>query len=258
LRSRGLLTSKPDLSVLGFNLEFIPDAERWDWVLKNVPECLDTKSGIQAMLNDSVCRTLIINYLDKLFSECPTELRRLELCEKISPVYSKLCECRDGEKLAKKIVHWFLKGPIFTTSTDAPLSTRYMDVLTKHIELVKTCFGNKEKKLFKKELYKTIEYLSQIETSDQFTSIFIELAENDSKLLKKLNIGPLSKTVLKHALNHAKSIESLYNRYCYVSALYKAASLYSEVDPKFVKDFYIEKEATVKAYKFYLSAKADT
>ncbi len=55
--------------------------------------------------------------------------------------------------------------------------------------------------------------------------------------------GLVPQAALKHALNHARSIESLSIRYSYVSALYKAASLYREVDPKFVTDFYIEKEA---------------
>lgn len=73
LRSRGLLTSKTNLMMLGFNLECIPSAERWNWVLKNVPESLNTTVGMQAMLNDSTCRTQIIDYLDKFFSKCPND-----------------------------------------------------------------------------------------------------------------------------------------------------------------------------------------
>lgn len=243
LRTRGLLTSKPDLSVLGFNLECIPPAERWDWVLKNVPGCLNTTLGMQAMLNDSVCRNQMLNYLDKSFSECPTEGRRLAFYEKVSSVYIKLCECRDGKKLAKKFAHWFLKGPIFTTSTDAPLTTRYMDLLSQHINLVKTCFGKKEEKILFKLLVYAIRYTTKIKAFDQSTSLLIALAKDDTKLFKKLYFGLVPQAALKHALNHARSIESLSIRYSYVYKLYTAASLYREVDPKFVTDFCIEKEA---------------
>ncbi len=243
LHTRGLLTSKPDLSVLGFNLGCIPSAERWDWVLKNVPECLNTTLGMQAMLNDSVCRPQMINHLNKSFSESPTEGRRLAFYEKVSSVYIKLCECRDGKKLAKKFVHWFLKGPIFRTSTDAPLTTRYMDLLSQHINLVKTCFGKKEEKILFKLLVYAIRYTTKIKAFDQSTSLLIALAKDDTKLFKKLYFGLVPKEALKHALNHARSIESLSIRYSYVFALYKAASLYREVDPKFVTDFYIEKES---------------
>lgn len=135
-------------------------------------------------------------------------------------MYSKLCECRDGEKLAKKIIHWFLKVPIINFSTDAPLTTKFMNLLTKHINLVKTCFGYKEKVLLSDAMVEKIQYFSQIKAYDQSTSLLIVLAKDDTKLLKNLNIGLVPKAALKHALNHAKSIENLNIRCSYVFALY--------------------------------------
>jgi hypothetical protein len=243
LRSRGLLTSKPDLGILRFNLECIPSAERWDWVLKSVPECLNTTLGIQAMLNDSASRPQMINHLNKSFSYS-TSISRLELCKKISPLYSKLCECSDGKKLAIKISRCFLRENVFTTDQGARLSSTYMYLLIKHIELVKTYFGKKEKKLLKAAIYKTIQYAIQIKAYEQSTSLLIALAKDDAKVIKYLRICWVPKAALTHALNHAKSIDSLDIRYGYVSALYHlAAYFYRELDPKFVKDFYIEKEA---------------
>jgi hypothetical protein len=244
LRSRRLLRNEPDIWGLNFNLEFIPDRERWDWALKNVPECLNTTVGMQAMLNDSVCRPQMINHLNKSFYECPTDVLRFAFCRNVSVVYSKLCECGDGKKLAKKIAHWFLRVERFTHGQGARLSSKYMDLLIKHIELVKTCFGKKEKKILKAAICKSIQYANKIKAYDQSTSLLIALAKDDAKVIKYLRICWVPKAALTHALNHAKSIDSLDIRYGYVSALYHlAAYFYRELDPKFVKDFYIEKEA---------------
>ena len=259
LRSRRLLTNEPDIGVLNFNLEFIPDRERWDWVLKNVPECLNTTVGMQAMLNDSVCCPQMINHLNKSFSECPTDVLRFKFCRNVSVVYSKLCECGDGKKLAKKIAHWFLRVGRFTNVQGTRLSSRYMDLLIKHIELVKTCFGKKEKKLLKAAICKSIQYANKIKAYDQSTSLLIALAKYDAKVIKYLHIGQVSKAALKHALNHAESIANLNIRCSYVSALYyQAKFFYRQEDPEFVRDFLIEKEANEIAYESYLLAKVTT
>jgi hypothetical protein len=243
LRTRGLLTSKTNLMMLGFNLECIPSAERWNWVSKNVPECLNTTLGMQAMLNDSVCRPQMINHLYKSFNWYSTPESRLELYEKISPLYSKLCECSDGKKLAKKISHWFLREKSFTTDQGYRLPSTYMDLLINHIGLVKICFGSKEKKLLKAAICRTIQYANETRAYDQSASLLIALAKDDAKLLKNLYIGSVPRAALKHALAHAKSIENLDIRYSYVSALYKAASFYRKVDPEFVDEFYTELES---------------
>ena len=228
-------------------------------MLKNVPECLNTTLGMQAMLNDSVCRPQMINHLDKSFSECPTYGRRFAFCGKVSSVYSKLCECSDGKMLAKKIAHWFLREKGLINVQDFRLSSKYMDLLIKHIGLVKTCFGNNEKKLLKAAICKTIQYANKIEAYDQSTSLLIALAKDDAKVTKYLHIGQVSKAGLKHALNHAKSIANLNIRCSYVSALYyQAKFFYRQEDPNFFNDFYIEKEANEEAYERYILAKVTT
>ena len=227
LRSRGLLTSKPDLGILGFNLECIPYAERWDWVVKKVPECLNTTVGMQVMLNDSVCRPQMIGHLYISFYVYSTPGPRFELYENISTVYSKLCEFSDGKKLIKIIGRCFLREKGFVNVQDDRLSSRYIDLLIKHIALVKTCFGNKEKNLLKAAICKTIQYANKIKAYDQSTSLLIALAKDDTKLLKNLNIGLVPKAALKHALNHAKSIANLNIRCGYVSALYNKAAFFS-------------------------------
>jgi hypothetical protein len=242
LRSRGLLTSKLDLGILGFNLEFIPDAERWDWVVKKVPECLNTTVGMQAMLNDSVCRPQMIGHLYKSFNLYSTPDSQLELYEKVSTVYSKLCECSDGKKLAIKIVHWFLREKEFIDVQDDRLSSRYIDLLIKHIALVKTCFGNKEKKLLKETIYKTIEYLSQIEAYDQLTSSFMALATKDIKLFKKIIISKYkikSKEVLVEMLNKVAFEAGLKNQNSIISILCEAARHHFYFDKIFVDVFIV-------------------
>jgi hypothetical protein len=186
LRSRGLLTNKPDLGILGFNLEFIPAAERWNWVVKNVPECLDGTVGMQAMLNDSACRAQMIDYLNQAFSSSKGYAERIDMCERVSACYAKLCDCRDGKKLAKNIVHWFLEGSILTPFTYAPLVTRYMKLLTKLISLVKNYFGNKEKLLLSDRLIEAIQYFISSKEYDRSISIFMALAKENIKLFKKI------------------------------------------------------------------------
>ena len=246
LRCRGLLTSKTNLKVLGFNLECIPSAERWDWVRHNVPECLNTTVGMQALLNDSACRTKIIDYLDEVFSKCPTEKRRFEYCDEISLVYSNLCECRDGEKLAKKIVRIVLKGPISKDREYRILNARYMNFLIEHINLVKTYFGKQEKKLLRKAIYKSINWLIKCCESDQLASILIALSKNDAKLFKNLHLSGMAQETFINLLKHAESIESLDIRYTYVSTLYKAARFCRNANPVFEDFFSIELEAIKK------------
>ena len=254
LRSRGLLTNKPDLGASVFNLEFSPDAEHWNWVLNSVPEFLNTTIGMQIFLNHTVCRPKMIAYLNRIFSECESELARFANCEKVSEVYSQLCECSDGKNLAKKIVRDFLKAPLFRYSDSVHLTRLYVDLLSKHVTLVKAIFGKKEKKMLCKLLVNAIRHATIKNSFDQSTSILMALARDDIKLLKNLTIGLVPIAALTHALSHAKSIESLDIRYSYVSALYKAASLYREVDPEFVNDFYDDKEAI----KWQMKAQATT
>ena len=251
LRSRGLLTSKTNLKFLGFNLECIPPAERWDWVVKNVPECLNTTVGMQAMLNDSVCRPQMIKHLDESFSECLDERHRLAFCEKISPVYSNLCECRDGEILAKKIVRMVLKGPISKNKEDRTLNTRYMNFLIKHINLVKIYYGKQEKEHLKNAIFKSIKWLIGCQESGQLASIFIALAKNDTKLFKNLHFSGLAIVTWRNVLKHAGSIASLDIRYTYISTLYKAKAKrhYPTVDPVFEEIYSIQLEAIKCGYK---------
>ena len=249
LNYRNLDSSYPDEKKLESYLKCIPNEKRWSWILDSVPECLTTKLGMRIMLNDPACRPQMINHLDKSFSECLDEPHRLAFCEKISSVYSNLCECRDGEMLAKKILRMVLKGTISENKEYRNLSTRYMHFLIKHINLVKTYFGRQEKEHLKNAIFKSIKWLIKCQESDQLASLFIALAENDTELFKKLHFSGLARVTWRDLLKHAGSIASLDIRYTYISTLYKATRHFSTVDQEFEEIYSIQLEAIKRGYK---------
>jgi hypothetical protein len=251
LRSRGLLTSKPDLGILGFNLECIPSAERWNWVLKNVPECLNTTLSMQAMLNDPACRTQMIDRLKKLFSECAFEDQRLAFCEKVSAVYSNLCEYPDGKKLAKTFTHWFLNGVIFTNSNKDRLSTRYINTLaiTNHIALVKIFFGKKEKKLLSKKMVQAIQHAIRIKADDQATSTLMALAREDIDLFKKV--------IIKCNIPSIKIFIDLLNNVTYTAGIDNQDSIISILFEAAKKQFLYHNETFVKTFFEMMNARLE-
>jgi hypothetical protein len=67
LHSRKRLSYNPKKIDVEFGLSSIPKKERWHWVLENMPECLNTKLGMEIMLNDPDCRTQMVAHLSKSF-----------------------------------------------------------------------------------------------------------------------------------------------------------------------------------------------
>jgi hypothetical protein len=170
-----------------FALDFIHNDERWSWVLDKVPEYLDTTHGMEAMLDDPACRTQMINYLDKSFLEC-SDTMRLSICKKMLEFHPKLRKCRDGEKFVDQLIHWFLRSPDFFIAENGPLNSRFISLLTKHLALYKISFGKSEKNLLTEKLSKVIGYAIRVNAFDQSTSILIEIAKIDKKLINDLAV----------------------------------------------------------------------
>lgn len=221
-------------------LSNFPKDKRWLWLLKNVPEFLGTDIGLLAMLRDPACRTQMIDHLDELFSKCPTEGHRLAFCAKVSKVYSKLYDCKEGKRLVKKLVHWFLEAPDFIAAQDSLLESRYVDLLSKHIALVKIYFGKKEKKLLSVKMVKEIKYSSRIKAYDQSTSILMALAKEDIELFKEVVITKSSigrKEVLIDILNNVALEKDIKDRQNVIAILCEAAEHHFCSDQAFISEF---------------------
>jgi len=246
LRTRGLLTSKPDLGNLGINLECIPSAERWDWVLKSVPECLNARIGIQTMLDDPACCTQMMDYLDKTFSESTCKGKKLKICAKISQVHSMLCKSPEGNKLIQKLVDWFLKAPVFVIAKDGPLQSIYVDLLIKYLTLDKIYFENSDKSLFFNKIFNATYQAINTNTFDQSTSLLIALVKNDKEVfrsfgdffLEKRKINPVSiKEALKIALKRSSELHTSDGLSEYIFFLKKVAHHYFHAHSTFFKEF---------------------
>jgi len=225
----------------GIELSFISDDVRWPWVLDKVPEYLDTAHGVHTMLDDPSCRKQMINYLNKSFSECKSDIERFSVCEKVSAFYSKLSKCRDGKKLIDELMDWFLASPDFIVAENGILHSRFIGLLSKHIAMYKTLLGIREKSLLTEKLSKVIGYAIQVNAFDQSASLLNEMVKTHKKLITKVCEGSFdltNKNTLMDALLHVNNLKTLDARYHYVSALCIAARHHRDSDPKFFKAFF--------------------
>lgn len=236
LYSRKLLRIKDGYK---FVLDFIPNDERWSWVMSKVPEYLDTLLGVKDMLGDPACRKQMINYLDKSFLEC-SDTMRFGVCKKMLEFHPELRKCHDGENFVDHLIHWFLRSPEFCIAKNGPLNSRFINVLSKHIAMYKTSLGKREKKLLAEKISKTISYAILVKAYDQSTSILIEMAKIDKSLIAnvcKNSLELTNKDALINALLKVNRLKNLYSRYDYVSALCIPARHHRDSDPKFFKVF---------------------
>lgn len=232
LYSRGLLTHKPNLSVLKSNLDSIPDKERWDWILENVPECLDTRLGMQLMLNDPVCRDQMIEHLDNLFLSCADDNGRITVGQSICEEYSKLDESEKGRELVDKTNNWLVNSAITLDADNTSINHRYVKLLCMQLE--RHSMKNdaiKTYPFFRKNILYAINFFATgVQQFDQSTSLLIAMAKYDfeyySKICKQLN----SKEALRHALFHANTLPDLMSQFKYVSVLKMAARKYFKSD----------------------------
>jgi hypothetical protein len=240
LHSRNLLYRNPDVNVVGFGLSFIPDEKRWQWVLDNVPECLSTSIGMEAMLNDSACQKKIIEYLSKSFSQCTTDLDRLAVCEKISRIYRTLCKYPDGKEILVKVIKWFFKAPPCINSTSGYLKTNYVNSLLNYLPHIKKCMGNKEKKLMQKKLYKAVIFSINAKAYDQSTSLVIAMAKDDINFFSDFSetISCMhDQVVLKRLLKHSHKFSGSDNRDKFIYVLCKAARYHIKSAPEFFDSY---------------------
>jgi len=237
LHSFGLLLRHPNKHTVKLGLSFVPDEKRWDWVLNSVPKCLDTKFGIEAMLDDPACFRQVIDHLDKSFSGCLGDDNRYVVCNTILPAYSKLCKHVEGKMLTEKLISWFLQHSIRKNINNNGLQSNYLKLLH---------FGRSEKLLLKKILLDVINYLLLANEYQKSTSIFIAMAKNDKKLLvefgnffilnaKKQNYYLVQ--ALNNALIHTAEIKDAEGRDVYIFFLKKIAHEYFGASSEFFKKF---------------------
>jgi hypothetical protein len=240
LYCRGLWAKTLNLSHAKSGLSHIPSFERWDWVKKNVPEFLDSSLGLQVMLDDPSCRKQMIDHLELEFLKCKNYIEKFNFCRKISNFYSELCVCHDGKKFTKKLAHFFLKGPIITSSESVPPNNQYMELLIKHITLINNYLGSKEKAALSRKISQIIKFTNHIKAFDHSTSLLLELTNKDIKLFKKIIIDKsidISKFFLKNMLNGAAFSAGIENRRLIISILCQAAKHYFYFDREFVGNF---------------------
>ena len=237
LYSRELLSPPTGYS---FGLSFILEDDRWPWILKKIPEFLDTEQGMEVMLDDSACRVPMIDYLHRSFLECKSDIERFSLCKRVSAFYPLLCKSSDGEKLIGELVCWFLRSPEFCIGENGRLNNHYIGLLSKNIALYKNFLGKNEKDLLAEKISKAINYAIRVKAYDQSTSLLIEIAKIDKKLITKVcqnSFDLTNKDALMDALLNVNSLKDLAGRYHYVSALCIAAQHHRDSDPKFFKAF---------------------
>lgn len=223
-----------------FVLNYIPDEERWSWVLAKVPEYLNTTHGMHAMLDDPVCNTQMIAYLNNVFSNCSTEVERFSICERLSEFYPKFLKYCEGEKLVDELVHWFLRSPEFIVDENAPLNSRYIRLLSKHLTMYKTYFDKSKKNLLSEKISKAISYAGTVNAFDQSTFLLIEVAKTDQKLITNIcrsSFQLVNKNALMDALLKNSRIKNIDVRYSFVSALCIAARYHCQTDPEFFQKF---------------------
>jgi hypothetical protein len=249
LLHRKLANHKPDMKMIKFGLSYIPDAERWNWMLKSMPQYLDTTLCMRVMLKDSVCRTQLIDYLDGKFSKCANEFERLRVCEKISKIYCLLTKFWEGKKLFKNIIDWFLKAPLCINPKSDQLKTKYVNALLNFLPYMQSCLSIIGKKLFYGKFIDAITYSIKAKAYDQSTSLLIALAKDDiylftnNKIIKaRLGDKKLLERALAHTheirgLAHNHQIRGLDNRELFVSFLREVALLHFKSDQKFIEEF---------------------
>jgi len=224
-----------------FVLDFIRDDVRWSWVMDKVPEYLNTKQGLHTMLDGPVCRKKMITYLEKLFSECVSDYDRFITCQGLVTFYPRIRECGEGKKFVDKLIHWFLRSPEFCIAENGPLHKSFIGLLSKHLAMYKSSLGKKEKDLLIEKISKTISYAIRVKAYHQSTSLLIETATLDKKLITNVcqnSLDLTNKDALVHALLHVNSLKDLNSRYYYVSALCNVARHHRDSDPKFTKAFF--------------------
>ena len=250
LVSRNLLSHDLDMDKIGFGLIFIPDDKRWQWVLDNVPECLNATSGMKAMLNDSVCQKKIIDHLSKSFSDCTTDLDRLTVCEKISRICRTLCKCLEGKELLKNVIKWFFKAPACIHSTSGYLKTNYVNSILNYLPHIKNCLGKKEKKLLQNKLFEAFLLSIKAKAYDQTVSIVIGMAKDDIKQFSNFSEKSYHMTikeVVKGSLKRARELGDLDNREEFIFVLRKLARTHIKSDPDFFQDFVTTADKIMKA-----------
>lgn len=256
LNSRELLSYNAKMIDVEFGLSCIPKEERWDWVLDNVPECLNTELGMEVMLDDRHCRTQMIEHLDKSFSECTTDFERVRVCERVSTIFSKLNQFGKGKKLCKTILGWLDEVPVFIPSTAFNLISKdYMNAILMILPAIQSSVQPKEKGQIRRIFYKAIDRAIQIRAYDQSTSLVIAMAKDDimhfchnSSLAEKSFFNSLAtKPALRDALNHANELENSGIRNKFVLALRKVALIHFELDTEFFSDFMQAAEKIMKA-----------
>ena len=258
LHSRKRLSYNPKKIDVEFGLSSIPKQERWHWVLENVPECLNTKRGMQIMLIDPDCRTQMVDHLSKSFSECTTSYEKLVVCERLSTIYPNLGKSDNEKKLLRRVLSWFInKSYMHTDPRDGNrLDKVYLSALLNYLPVIKSDIAWSVGRIFLERYYQAISHAVQIKAYDQSTSIFIALAKDDidffcdkSKLTDKKYFpnSLTNKHALIEVLNRADDLRNSGIRDKFVLALRKNALYHFETDTSFFSDFMQAAEKIMKS-----------
>jgi hypothetical protein len=250
LFSRELLSRDPKEDELKLVLSHIPEAKRWFWVLENIPECLKTTLGMRIMLTDAACQTGMIDYLDKLFSECVDDDERLDIYLPISEVYSKLDESEKGKKLIASIDNWFFfKLWVKKEPHNSSINHKYAKLLCKELDRYLEKYRSIDKQIYLRDKlgYAISFFAAEVKEFEISTSLLIAIARSGFDygyaMYKFLN----NKDALKHALSSANNLPNLTMQYNYVSVLKKAAQKYFKADLNLIAEMIATKNAIKKS-----------
>ena len=222
LNSRELLTRDPKEEVVKLGLNLISDENRWKWVFKNVPECLSTPLGGRVMITDPACQLQLINFINKSFSKCATDVDRIKVCQPIPEIYSMLDQTINGTNLINKINKWFADVRINLNSNNTATNHGYVKLLCMQLDRISMELNSIKTHQFTDRLIYVINFFAtESKDFEQSTQLLIAVAKNKFAYWFKMHKSINNKDALKHALSSANNLPNLIMQYRYVSVLKK-------------------------------------
>ena len=248
LNSRELLTRDPKEEVVKLGLNLISDENRWKWILKNVPECLSTPLGGRIMITDPACQLQLINFINKSFSKCATDVDRIKVCQPIPEIYSMLDQTINGTNLINKINKWFADVRINLNSNNTATNHGYVKLLCMQLDRISMELNSIKTYQFRDRLIYVINFfVTESKEFEQSTQLLIAVAKNNFAYWFQMHKSINNKDALKHALLYANNLPNLIMQYRYVSVLKKAAQKYFKADLNLIAEMKATKNAIKKS-----------